>query len=291
MTNFFGNLSRRELLKLSAVGALGLPVSGWLDRLAAHAAVQSPGNRPKHKSCILLFMTGGPSHIDTFDPKPENKSSEFKPIATAVPGIQLCENLPRVAKVANELALLRGMSTSEGSHGRARYYMHTGYREGVGGVDSSQHGRHRFPVPRRTGGPAAQLRLHRRPVVRGGLCRTVARAGGGGRSGPGHREHEARRRHGRVRPPGQPAGGRGERLRRSAGHAFGPGAPGHLPPGSSADALGKGQGVRPGPGAGRDSGRIRPEPIWRWLPAGSPVGRERRFLRRGQPRQLGHAPR
>lgn len=128
-------LSRRELLKVSAVGALSVPVSGWLDILAARAAQQSSSeSKPKHKSCILLFMTGGPSHLDTFDPKPANKSSEIKPIATSVPGIQICEHLPKVAKVMNDMALLRGMSTSEGSHGRARYYMHTGYREGVGGV-------------------------------------------------------------------------------------------------------------------------------------------------------------
>jgi uncharacterized protein (DUF1501 family) len=123
-------LSRRDLLKLSALGAMGLPASGWLQTLAARAA----DGKARHKSCILLFMTGGPSHIDTFDPKPANKTSEFKPIATSVTGIQLCEHLPRVGKVAKELALLHGMSTSEGSHGRARYYMHTGYREGVGGV-------------------------------------------------------------------------------------------------------------------------------------------------------------
>lgn len=124
-------LSRREMLKLSALGALGLPTSGWLDRLAAHAASDA---KPKHKSCILLFMSGGPSHVDTFDPKPDNTTSELKPIATPVSGIQVCEPLPNVAKQAKELAILRGMSTSEGSHGRARYYMHTGYREGVGGV-------------------------------------------------------------------------------------------------------------------------------------------------------------
>jgi len=123
-------LSRRELLQLSAAGALSLPVSGWFDRLAAHAAE----TRPKRMSCILLFMTGGPSHIDTFDPKPENPSSEIRPIATSVSGIQVGEFLPQVAGQMEELALLRGMSTSEGSHGRARYYMHTGYREGVGGV-------------------------------------------------------------------------------------------------------------------------------------------------------------
>lgn len=128
------SLSRRDLLKLSAAGALALPASGWLNVLAARAAEQAAAGKPKHKSCILLYMTGGPSHIDTFDPKPANKTSEFKPIATKVPGIQVCEHLPKLAQRMDELVLVRGMSTSEGSHGRARYYMHTGYREGVGGV-------------------------------------------------------------------------------------------------------------------------------------------------------------
>jgi hypothetical protein len=123
-------LSRRELLQLSAAGALGLPASGWFDQLAAHAA--ATGAKPK--SCILLFMFGGPSHIDTFDPKPENPTSEINPIATSVPGIQISEFLPKIAGRMKDLAILRGMSTSEGSHGRARYTMHTGYREGVGGV-------------------------------------------------------------------------------------------------------------------------------------------------------------
>ena len=148
-------LSRREWLKLSAAGALTLPASGWLSTLAARAAEQSAGGQPKHKSCILLFMTGGPSHIDTFDPKPDNKTSAFKAISTAVPGIQISENLPKMAGAMKDCVLLRGMSTSEGSHGRARYYMHTGYREGVGGVvhpslgaiASARLGKHDDPLP------------------------------------------------------------------------------------------------------------------------------------------------
>lgn len=128
------SLSRRDWLRLSAAGALSVPASCWFDKLAAGAAEQSAASKPKHKNCILLFMHGGPSHIDTFDPKPENESSEFKPIATSASGIQVCEHLPKMAQVMQHCALLRGMSTSEGSHGRARYYMHTGYRLGVGGV-------------------------------------------------------------------------------------------------------------------------------------------------------------
>jgi hypothetical protein len=125
-------LSRREWLKLSALGALSLPASGWLNTLASRVAA-APG-KATHKSCILLFMEGGPSHIDTFDPKPDNPTSEIKPISTAVSGIRIGEHLPGVARMMSDMALLHGMSTAEGSHGRARYYMHTGYREGVGGV-------------------------------------------------------------------------------------------------------------------------------------------------------------
>lgn len=132
--NHANALSRRDWLRLSALGALALPNSCWLDTLAARAAEQSTTTPAKHKNCILLFMNGGPSHIDTFDPKPENDTSEFKPIDTSVSGIQICEQLPKTAQVMQHCSLIRGMSTSEGSHGRARYYMHTGYRQGVGGI-------------------------------------------------------------------------------------------------------------------------------------------------------------
>src|SRR5580765_4288169 len=120
----FETLSRRGLLKVAGATSL----SGWLPVLAAHAAPA----RGKHKSCIVLWMDGGPSHKDTFDLKPGTKDAgEFKPIATSVPGIQISEHLPKIAKWMNEAAILRSMSTGEGAHGRARYFMHTGYKEGV----------------------------------------------------------------------------------------------------------------------------------------------------------------
>ena len=96
---FNEHLSRREWMKLAAVGGLAVPTSGWLSTLAARAAGRPAAEQTKHKHCILLFMTGGASHVDTFDPKPDDKSSAFKPIATNVSGIQVCETLPRVAKV------------------------------------------------------------------------------------------------------------------------------------------------------------------------------------------------
>src|SRR5436190_14243966 len=123
------NLSRRELLQSSGVAALSM--SGWLEVVAAHAAQ----THKKTKSCIVLWMDGGPSHKDTFDMKPGTKDAgEFKPIATSAPGIQISEHLSKVAKWMHEGTIIRSMSTGEGAHGRAKYYMHTGYKEGVGGI-------------------------------------------------------------------------------------------------------------------------------------------------------------
>ncbi len=124
-------LSRREFFKLSAAGVTATSLSGWLPLLAKEAAQTKSGI----KRCILLWMEGGPSHKDTFDLKPGTKDAgEFKPISTSVPGIQISEHLPKLAKHMHHAAILRGMSTGEGSHGRARYYLHTGYKEGVGGI-------------------------------------------------------------------------------------------------------------------------------------------------------------
>ena len=129
-------LTRREMMRLAATGAGAASCSGWLAPLAAHAADQvAPG--VKHKSCILLWMDGGPSHVDTFDPKPAAGASihgDLKAIQTAVPGILISEKFPRLAPLMKHAALLRGMSTEEADHGRARVYMHSGYRPGASGT-------------------------------------------------------------------------------------------------------------------------------------------------------------
>jgi hypothetical protein len=125
------DLSRRELLHLSAAGVLTASLSGWLEVLAARAAQTGA----RHKSCILLWMDGGPSQKDTFDLKPGTAhGGPFRPIATNVPGIQISEHFPRLARLMNHAAVIRSMSTSEGAHARARYHLHTGYKEGVGGL-------------------------------------------------------------------------------------------------------------------------------------------------------------
>jgi hypothetical protein len=139
-------LSRREWARLSSAGVLGAAQSGWFESLAAQAAGAdetrsgSPADTSvlrKPKSCILLWMDGGPSHIDTFDPKPEAGSDvrgELGAIDTDVPGIRIAEKFPLTSRIMKHAAVLRGMSTEEADHERARIYMHTGYKPGFGGV-------------------------------------------------------------------------------------------------------------------------------------------------------------
>jgi uncharacterized protein (DUF1501 family) len=116
-------LKRRHFLHgLSGVAGL-LAASTLLGRRHARAAAP-----PKARACILLWLNGGPSHIDTFDPKPGSAAAgRFKAIPTRVPGLSLSEHLPRVAAVAQHLAIVRGMTSREGNHDRAQSLVHTGY--------------------------------------------------------------------------------------------------------------------------------------------------------------------
>jgi hypothetical protein len=124
--------TRRDFLKLSAAGVFAPTLSGWLPVMAQAAEKSGKG---KARSCILLWMDGGPSHKDTFDLKPDSRGAgDFKPIKTSAPGVEISEHLPGIAKVMHHGVVVRGMSTPEGAHPRAKYIGHTGYREGQGGL-------------------------------------------------------------------------------------------------------------------------------------------------------------
>jgi hypothetical protein len=117
-------LSRRDWLRLSAAGITGCSLSGWLARLAAGAA----SDAQRRRACILLWMDGGPSQIDTFDLKPGHANGgPFREIGTAVPGIRISEHLPLIARHVDRLALVRSMTSKEGDHGLAAAYAHAGY--------------------------------------------------------------------------------------------------------------------------------------------------------------------
>jgi uncharacterized protein (DUF1501 family) len=129
---FNWNPSRRELLKLGAAGILTTSFSGWLNVLAARAA--QAGQAPR-KRCVVLWMDGGPSHKDTFDLRPgTEQGGPFHTIPTTAAGIQISEHLPQIAQQMQHGVVIRSMSTGEGAHARAKYNLHTGYREGVGGL-------------------------------------------------------------------------------------------------------------------------------------------------------------
>jgi hypothetical protein len=118
-------LSRRDWLRLAVAGVLGPSVSGWLEGLAA-ATAASPARK---RSCILLWMNGGPSQTDTFDMKPGHANGgPFKEITTSAPGLRISEHLPRVARFGHRLAVVRSMSTREGEHARATFLLRTGYQ-------------------------------------------------------------------------------------------------------------------------------------------------------------------
>jgi uncharacterized protein (DUF1501 family) len=124
-TSGAGVVSRRSFLRRVAVGtAAGLGVLGWKDAVTLHADEL----RKNGMACILLFMRGGPSQFETFDPKPgKDHGGPTKAIPTAVSGIDIAEHWPQTAKVMKDIALIRSMTNKEGEHQRATYQMHTGY--------------------------------------------------------------------------------------------------------------------------------------------------------------------
>jgi len=129
--NRFESFSRRDLLRLSAASMAGISCSTWMPKL-----LQAAGDKPLPKACILLWMPGGPSQMETLDPKPGHvNGGPTKSIKTSVVGIHLANNLPSVAKQMNDIAVIRGMKTREGDHGRATQLMMTGYKPMGGALD------------------------------------------------------------------------------------------------------------------------------------------------------------
>jgi Protein of unknown function (DUF1501) len=122
--------SRRDVLRIGLLSALGLGLDD-LFRLQAQAADSNPPRTGKAKSCILIWQAGGPSHIDTFDPKPDASADirgEFKPIDTAVADIKISEIFPRIATIMDQVTLIRTVTSPEGDHDRAAHHLLTGYR-------------------------------------------------------------------------------------------------------------------------------------------------------------------
>jgi hypothetical protein len=172
--------TRRDLLRIgasSAALAAFLPAIPrlWADDAAPAASIPGYG---KAKQVVFLYMIGGPSHFETFDPKPGTTTGgPTRTVSTAIPGVVFADSLPGLAQRMGRICLVRGMTSKEGNHDRARYLVHTGYapqptvvHPSLGAMLSKEKGRENAELPEYVsiGGPgvgAGYLGVHHAPFV------------------------------------------------------------------------------------------------------------------------------
>src|SRR4029453_2221049 len=117
-------IARRDFLHLGMLTAFGLSLPDAFRLQAAPAEARLP-------SCILIWLDGGPSHLDTFDLKPDAPAEgrgPFRPIDTRVAGIRICEHFRRLAEHTDKVCLVRSVTSDLGEHNFGRHYLLTGYR-------------------------------------------------------------------------------------------------------------------------------------------------------------------
>jgi len=118
------------MLRVGGLGCLGLSLPQLLRVETQAKANINTGSFGRAKSCIILYLSGGPPQHETFDPKPEAPieiRGEFRSIPTKIPGVHFSELLPKTAAIADQLTVIRSMSTDNSSHSASGYWMLTGY--------------------------------------------------------------------------------------------------------------------------------------------------------------------
>jgi Protein of unknown function (DUF1501) len=160
--------NRREVMRIGGLGFLGAGLN-LTDLLQAAATADGPTTSipsfGRARSCILLFLMGGPPQHSTWDPKPDAPAEvrgDFVPIATTVPGLSISELLPRTALVADKLCILRAVSTGDNAHSSSGYYMLTGHPHQPMNFENANPG-----AP--NDAPSLGAVLHRISKARGGL--------------------------------------------------------------------------------------------------------------------------
>jgi hypothetical protein len=153
---------RRDFLRVAAAAGAAAGTMSWTDGIALSA----DDMRKRGMACILLWMGGGPSQFETFSPKPGHENGgETKAISTAVSGIQIADGLPKCAGVMKDLAIVRSVTSKEGSHPRATFLLHHGYLP-MGGVKFPTLGSH---VAQQIGTPGFDIPSFVRIGGRGGV--------------------------------------------------------------------------------------------------------------------------
>jgi hypothetical protein len=153
------SLSRREWLQIGGLGVFGL---GLPQLLAAQTGTRT--GRGRARSCILVFAWGGPSQLDTWDPKPDAPAEvrgEFRPIATSVPGVHISEHFPRLARLVHRYAIVRSLTHDDPAHLSSVHHVMTGHLAPAPKSDA-------VPPSRRDSPHVGSVLAHLRPV-RGGM--------------------------------------------------------------------------------------------------------------------------
>lgn len=125
-------IHRREMLRIGSLGMTGLSLPTLLHKNACAAKSSAPKSSSfgQAKNCIVLFLSGGPAQLDTFDPKPDAPDDirgEFKTIETALPGVRVSEHMPLTAQLLDRAAVIRSMTHHSPGHADGGYVMFTGY--------------------------------------------------------------------------------------------------------------------------------------------------------------------
>jgi hypothetical protein len=121
-------ITRRDSLRVGGLAALGC---GLMDLLRLRGAAGESALAPRARSCILIWLDGGPSHLDSLDPKPDAPAEvrgPFQSIATSVPGVRVSELMPRTAEIVKDITLVRSMTSPLGEHNFGAHYLMTGYK-------------------------------------------------------------------------------------------------------------------------------------------------------------------